>query len=118
GDTILLEVLNPALEDNDSSLSDCTLMLGMRETYAYPYSNLWLEVTYHVDDRHIVRDTVNVTLADIYGRWLGKGFGASYQTEIPLSNRAAIDLTIPVGVRHIMRVDTLRGITEVGIEVR
>ncbi|MDE6556722.1 MAG: gliding motility lipoprotein GldH, partial [Duncaniella sp.] len=38
GDTILLEVLNPALEDNDSSLSDCTLLLGLRHTYAYPYS--------------------------------------------------------------------------------
>lgn len=117
-DTVRLEVLNPSLDDNDTLLSGRTLLLGLRHTYAYPFSNLWLEVTYQADSLHYVRDTVNVTLADIYGRWLGKGFGVSYQTEIPLSTSAAIDLSVPVAVRHIMRVDTLMGITDIGVEVR
>ena len=56
-------------------------------------------------------------LADIYGRWLGSGFGSSYQREITLKPRADIDLTRPVDVRHIMRLDTLRNIERIGITV-
>ncbi|MDE6079109.1 MAG: gliding motility lipoprotein GldH [Duncaniella sp.] len=118
GDTVKLNVLNPKLTDNDSTLDGSTLLLGLRHGYDYPYSNIWLEVSFHTDSLHYMRDTVNIRLADIYGRWLGKGFGANYQTEVPLATNTRVDLTREVSVRHIMRVDTLRGLIDIGIEVR
>ena len=115
GDTLSLIPADTTLTDNDSIVSR-TLLLGVVHAAAYPYSNLWLEVTYH-GTGYLYRDTVNMPLADIYGRWLGSGFGSSYQREITLKPRADIDLTRPVGVRHIMRLDTLRNIERIGITV-
>ncbi|MCM1162953.1 MAG: gliding motility lipoprotein GldH [Muribaculaceae bacterium] len=115
GDTLMLVPADTTLADNDSIVTR-RLSLGVVHTSTYPYSNLWLEVTYH-GDGHLYRDTVNMLLADVYGRWLGAGFGASYQREITLTPHADIDLTRPVAVRHIMRLDTLPAIERVGIEV-
>lgn len=115
GDTLLLIPADTSLTDNDSIVNR-ELSLGIVHSASYPYSNLWLEVTYH-GTGHLYRDTVNLTLADIYGRWLGAGFGSSYQREITLTPAADIDLTRPVEVRHIMRLDTLRHIERVGISV-
>lgn len=116
GDTVSLLPIDTALHDNDS-LVQRPLRLGLTHTNDYPYSNLWLEVTYH-GESHLYRDTLNVALADVYGRWIGSGFGANYQHEIVLNPHADIDLTRPVTVRHIMRVDTLRGLDRIGVSVR
>ena len=116
GDTVSLLPIDTALHDNDS-LVRRPLRFGLTHSNDYPYSNLWLEVTYHGEESSY-RDTLNVSLADVYGRWLGSGFGANYQHEIVLNPRADIDLTRPVTVRHIMRVDTLRGLDRIGVSVR
>jgi len=113
GDTLLLTPADTSLTDNDS-LVHRSLRLGLVHTSAYPYANLWLEVTFRGGTK-MYRDTVNLTLADIYGRWLGKGFGSFYQCEVMLTPDAEIDVTQPVLVRHIMRVDTLRHIDRIGI---
>ena len=113
GDTLALTPADTTLNDNDS-LVRRALRLGLVHTSAYPYANLWLEVTYR-GGAAIHRDTVNLTLADIYGRWLGKGFGSFYQCEAVLDTDTEIDVTQPVLVRHIMRVDTLRNIDRIGI---
>lgn len=116
GDTLELVPVDTSLRDNDS-LVRRGLRLGLTHTNNYPYSNLWLEVTYR-GEKFSYRDTLNITLADVYGRWLGSGFGANYQYEVMLNPCADIDLTRPVAVRHIMRVDTLRGLDRIGISVR
>lgn len=116
GDTLKLVPVDTSLTDNDTIVTG-PLRLGIGHSNEYPYSNLWLEVTYR-GAHGAYRDTVNVRLADVYGRWVGSGFGASYQHEILLSPQADVDLRLPVGVRHIMRVDTLKGIDLIGIFVR
>ncbi|MDE5827099.1 MAG: gliding motility lipoprotein GldH, partial [Duncaniella sp.] len=116
GDTVLLDPLDSSLPDNDSLVGGA-LKLALRHGNSYQYSNIWLEMTYRTDDRRMIRDTINLPLADIYGRWLGSGFGASYQQEILVSPQTTIDLTRPVALRHIMRVDTLAGVEQIGIEI-
>lgn len=116
GDTLKLLPVDTTLADNDTSVVR-PLYLGLSHSNDYPYSNLWLEVTYH-GVKSSYRDTVNVRLADVYGRWLGSGFGVSYQHEFMLSPDADIDLMRPVEVRHIMRVDTLHGIEMIGVAVK
>ena len=88
--------------------------LAVRHTDSYAYSNLWLEVAYtHADST--VADTFNLVLADEFGRWHGKGSGGTFQftDTVALSRRP--DTASVIVVRHIMRVDTLQGIEQVGI---
>lgn len=82
----------------------------------YPYSNLWLEVT-PVDSTGaaIRRDTVDMVLCDRFGRWQGHGFGGSYRLEIPVKPEQPLPRpAAEFKIRHIMRLDTLRGIDAIG----
>lgn len=115
-DTVSLLPADTSLLDNDS-LVNAALKVALRHSNAYRYSNIWLELTYHTANNRLVRDTLDIRLADVYGRWLGSGFGASYQREVTVSPQTVIDLTRHVDVRHIMRVDTLQGIEQLGIEI-
>lgn len=95
-----------------------SLYASVRHSGDYLYRNLWLEVSYTGSDHRLRRDTVELELADIYGRWLGNGFGPSYQMEVPVSTAAPIADSTQVKVRHIMRVDTLMGVQQVGILIK
>lgn len=94
------------------------MSLAVRHDASYPYSNLWLEVAVTRPGLTIAPDTVNITLCDPYGRWLGQGFGGSYQIEIPVAHDVNIDSLTTLRVRHIMRCDTIHGIDQVGISHR
>ncbi|MCM1077518.1 MAG: gliding motility lipoprotein GldH [Bacteroides sp.] len=115
-DTVSLLPVDTSLNDNDSIVTGA-IKLALRHGNSYRYSNVWLELTYHTDNRRLVRDTINMRVADVYGRWLGSGFGASYQQEATVSPAAVIDVTKPVALRHIMRIDTLKGIEQIGVEI-
>lgn len=95
-----------------------SLYASVRHSGDYLYRNLWLEVSYTGADKRLRIDTVELELADIYGRWLGNGFGPSYQMEVPVSPAAPIADSTRVKVRHIMRVDTLHGVQQVGILIK
>ncbi len=88
----------------------------VRHTGAYLYSNLWLEVATPVAPGDSMKlDTINIKLADIYGRWLGKGLGVSYVKTDTLPGRYGFDEDVPAKVRHIMRVDTLNDVEQIGL---
>lgn len=99
------------------SLSCGDLNVAVRHNNEYPYANLWLEVSY-IDGRKRHCDTVNLRLADVYGRWLGKGFGATHQAQIVVAGEIRPTVGSKICVRHIMRTDTLRGIDAVGVIFR
>lgn len=99
------------------SVSVNRLSVAVRHNDDYLYRNLWLEVSYRDITGTQHRDTVNLTLADEYGRWKGKGIGATYQCEVSLPYVTNIPDSAQVSLRHIMRVDTLRGIEQVGIAI-
>ena len=93
--------------------------LRLRHTDDYPYSNLWLFVTTVAPDNTATVDTVNIRLADEYGRWFGSGIGASIQYEFLYRQAFRFDRS---GLWHIaiqqgMQDSELEGITAVGIKV-
>ncbi len=108
GDTVSM------LPDTVDSTATGSLQIAIRHDNSYLYRNLWLEVSY-VDNGRLCRDTINMELADVYGRWLGKGFGASYQFIATIPHQVTLTKNAEVGVCHIMRVDTLEGIEQVGV---
>lgn len=119
-DTLLFTTMDTTRRDvgvYDKRPHPMTTYVAIRHTNDYQYANLWLEATYTDSKGRGRIDTLNLRLADEYGRWLGKGFGASYQVEIPLGGRVRADSLSTVRIRHIMRVDTLKGIDRVGINL-
>lgn len=94
------------------------LRVAVRHSVAYPYSNLWLEVTRPgTDSLHPVRDTVHLELADPFGLWKGTGVGPTRQMEAVVARHVALDSGQTVMLRHIMRLDTLPAIEQAGIFV-
>lgn len=99
----------------DSTTVNRQLKVAIRHSNDFLYRSLWLEVSYPDITGRQHSDTVKLDLADSYGRWLGKGLGPSFQIEGTASHSVAIADSSVVNVRHIMRLDTLRGIEQVGI---
>ncbi len=100
----------------EDSIAQGSLSLGLRHTNEYPYSNLYLEMAYEDTTGTSRLDTLNITMADRYGRWCGKGVGTDFQLIDTINPHFTRIAGSPIRVRHIMRVDTLRGIDMVGIE--
>lgn len=96
------------------SLVSGHLVVGVRHDNTYPYRSLWLEVT-TIDCGQPRRDTMDITLADRYGSWTGIGIGTSFQATDTIGRSILHASHTPVTVRHIMRADTLRGISQLGI---
>lgn len=115
GDTV---VLTPDTLPDSGSPVRGTLLLVVRHNASYDYSNIWLEVTTFTTDTVLTTDTVEMELADAYGRWLGKGIGTEFCTTDTFSTAFDMRPGISVGLRHIMRTDTLADIEQAGIMFR
>lgn len=111
GDTLTITV-----SGLDSAVVARRLRLGVRHSSDYEYRNAILEITYP-DGNHLRRDTIDIELADVYGSWLGNGIGPSHQQAVTVNDGARITDSARITVRHVMRVDTLRGIEQIGIIV-
>lgn len=92
------------------------LSVAVRHNNNYPYSNLWLEVT-HRTPGEVFRDTVDLNLANVYGRWEGRGFGPLYQLSDTIVHNRRFVKGNTIMVRHIMRVDTLPDVEQIGISI-
>lgn len=112
GDSVTFAVTLP----NSTAAGD--LLIDLTHDNSYQYSNLWLEITYPPTAGSPERDTVEITLCDPVGKWFGRGIEGLYQLETPL--RAGISLTdsTSISIRHIMRVDTLRGLSRIGLTLK
>lgn len=95
------------------SVARGTLLLSLRHTAAYAYGNIWLEII--PDLAAGTPDTLDIALADRYGRWLGSGTGPSVQKTDTIRRNFALRRGQRLRIRHIMRTDTLDGIEQVGL---
>lgn len=105
-------IFTPEIAD---SVAYGSMVMGLRHSASYPYANVWLEMAYFTDSATLVRDTLNIRLSDKFGKWLGNGLGASYQITDTLKSRFTLMRGKPLSLRHIMRVDTLPGIEQIGV---
>lgn len=110
GDTLAWTPVDSAVIDTAS------LIIALRHTNDYPYANIWLECRYFAPgDSAPSVDTINIWLADEYGRWLGTGIGVGYQLSDTAIRHVPIDVGRPIGVRHVMRADRLTGLEQLGL---
>lgn len=104
----------------DSLIAECNVDIELSYNNNYPYQNLYLFISgADSTQNQIFSDTLNITLADEYGKWLGNGWGTSYQQRIEYKNRYTFpasgiyNLTIKQG----MRDNPIVGIERVGVRV-
>ncbi len=97
------------------------IVVNVRNSNEYPYSNLFLFLTTYSPQGNSIRDTIEMKLADDNGKWLGKGFGGVWSSEIVLRSNRVIRFpssgTYKVDIVQAMRDDVLRGIKDIGIKV-
>lgn len=95
------------------------LIVAIRHSVDYPYRNLWLEIARQGPDSGaaVIRDTIDMELADPFGLWHGNGIGTSRQVEATVARSIRLDSASTITVRHIMRLDTLPCIEQAGIFV-
>ena len=111
---------NPAvfrvnIEDN---LHPYNLSVELRNNNSYAFSNIWLFVEYKMPDGISRKDTINAELADVYGKWYGKGLSLynlsiPYETSYLYPDTGVYVYTIYQG----MRENTLKGISDIGFKV-
>jgi gliding motility-associated lipoprotein GldH len=93
--------------------------INLRHTDDYAYRNFYLFLNTTLPNGRLTRDTIEIMLADIEGRWLGKGFGSIRDNrfivrEILIFPQAGL---YEFGIVQAMREDVLTGITDIGIRI-
>jgi gliding motility-associated lipoprotein GldH len=100
----------------NDTLSRYNLDLVVRNNDDYPFRNLWLFIDRENPDGTMVSDSLNIELADVYGKWYGKGMSL-----YSLSVSCGSDLQFPhsgnyvYNIRQGMRENPVKGISDIGL---
>lgn len=70
------------------TLSEMNMIVNIRHTAHYPFSNLWLFVNTTNPKGAQIKDTLECILAAKDGRWLGSGLGDIWDIQIPLKTQS------------------------------
>lgn len=101
------------------TLSLHNFYVNVRNADNYPFSNLYLFITTRFPDGKIARDTLECTLANDRGQWLGDGMGDIWDNQIPYKKNVRFPLrgTYTISLEQAMRVNQLPQIMDVGIRI-
>ena len=101
------------------TLSDFNIYINVRNTNDYPTENLYLFVKTISPQENFIIDTVNLFLADPYGRWTGKKVSRIWDNKflfrknVKFANTGKYTFIIQQGMRY----DILDGISDIGIQI-
>lgn len=100
--------------------SFCNMSFLVRNTGDYDYQNLWFFVEFVKPDMTFSEDTVQLFLADDFGKWVGSGIGSIYSATYEYRDSIRFDQTgkYLINIRHGMRTDSLQGITDIGVQIK
>jgi gliding motility-associated lipoprotein GldH len=102
------------------TLQNHNLFIDVRNDIEYKYSNLWLFIgIIPPGDSTAVTDTLEVTLADLTGKWLGNGFGGIKTSETLFRKNVFFPVSgnYEIQIKQGMRGTQLDGITEIGFRM-
>lgn len=108
-------VFNVNIEDNSQPYN---ISIELRNNNTYPFSNIWLFVEYKMPNGTSCADSISAELADVYGKWYGKGLSLynlsiPYETLILFPDTGTYVYSISQGMREY----TLKGISDIGLKV-
>ena len=92
--------------------------IELRNDNSYPFSNIWLFVDYKMPDGTSRSDTINAELADVYGKWYGRGMSL-YNLSIPYETLVLYPDTgtYIYSIHQGMRENPLKGVSDIGLKV-
>lgn len=93
--------------------------INLRNNNDYLYSNFYLFLNSTLPNGELARDTIELTLADRSGKWLGKGFGRlkDNQVEVRYGLRFPLRGNYLFEIEQAMRDTVLVGIENIGIRI-
>lgn len=99
------------------TLNNISLMV--RHADAYPYNNLFLFVTTSYPDGKILKDTMEVVLANSNGEWQGSGAGDIFDFKVPIKKNVRFPISghYRFEFEQAMRVDPLPLLMDFGFEI-
>jgi gliding motility-associated lipoprotein GldH len=95
--------------------------IELRHTNLFPYQNLWLYIRTTCSDNTNRLDSINWSLAEPSGRWIGAGWGSLYDLSQQLPD-LTIQKTIEkrwfrIEIQHGLKDQTLNGIEDIGVHL-
>lgn len=104
----------------EDSVNSFDYYLNIRNTVDYRFSNLYVFMNTTYPNGNISRDTIEFVLADKSGKWFGNGWGEIKDNSILLVQGIKFPLTgaYTFQIQQAMRVDTLKGISDIGIRIQ
>lgn len=101
------------------SLTPYDIYINVRNSGSYPFSNLYLFMNTCTPGGAIARDTIELTLADEKGQWLGDGMGDVRENSLLFKKGFMFPHTgtYRFELEQAMRVDPLPGIMDAGIRI-
>ncbi len=101
------------------TLQPHNVYINVRNTGAYPYSNLYLFLETEFPDKVMARDTIECILADNGGHWLGNGSGDIWDNRILFKSGVRFRKSgrYVFSLEQAMRVDNLPMIMDMGIRI-
>ena len=95
--------------------ADYTLLVYVRHTERYPYQNMWLFM-----DDGTRRDTIEFYLADDRGQWLSNKYHGVMEMPVLFEPSKHYPDTgcYYMTIQHGMRDSLLRGVMDIGLEIR
>ncbi|MCD4680926.1 MAG: gliding motility lipoprotein GldH [Bacteroidales bacterium] len=107
----------------DTEINDLTLsynfFVNIRNTTNYKDANIYFFISTTFPSGEVAHDTLECFLADVRGKWLGRGYGKMKESHILFKSRFRFPQAgrYKFEVEQGMRVDTLYGITDMGIRI-
>lgn len=105
--------------DIQDTITPHNLYINLRNAGGYQFSNIFMFFTTKSPSGKIERDTVEVTLADPTGKWLGDGMGDIWDNRVMFRDNFRFP---EKGIYHFsieqaMRIDPLPQVMDVGIRI-
>lgn len=93
--------------------------VNVRNADGYPYSNLFLFVKTRFPNGKQSNDTLECTLADDNGKWIGKGIGDIYDNRIPFKRNVRFPIAgvYTFEIQQGMRVSSVPLIMDIGLRI-
>ncbi len=96
------------------------VLITLRNNENYEWSNVYLFSDLSFPNGKTRRDTLEITLADKYGNWLGNNSGTLITTEARLINHRKFPLSgaYKMLITHGMRVKELKNVSSIGLKIK
>ncbi len=105
--------------DIKDTITPQNIYINIRNAGGYQFSNLFVFFTTQTPSGKTERDTVELTLADPAGKWLGDGLGDIWDNRLPFKHNFHFPEkgTYTFMLEQAMRIDPLPQLMDIGIRI-